>query len=85
MAAADGARRHYAARGVAPVGGRTDRANGSAEVGAYCGSGVNAAAVVLALEYAGLRPAARPAALYAGSWSQWSADPRRPVATGAEP
>ena len=24
-----------------------------------------------------------PVALYAGSWSQWSADPRRPVATGA--
>ena len=42
-------------------------------------------AVVLALEYSGLRPAARPAALYPGSWSQWSADPHRPVATGAEP
>jgi thiosulfate/3-mercaptopyruvate sulfurtransferase len=27
----------------------------------------------------------RPAALYAGSWSNWSADPARPVATGAEP
>jgi thiosulfate/3-mercaptopyruvate sulfurtransferase len=76
--------RHYGARGVAPVDGRTDRENGSAEVGAYCGSGVNAAAVVLALEYSGLRPAARPAALYPGSWSEWSADPHRPVATGAE-
>jgi thiosulfate/3-mercaptopyruvate sulfurtransferase len=54
-------------------------------VGAYCGSGVNATAVVLALEYAGLRPSTRPAALYAGSWSQWSADPRRPVATGSAP
>ena len=42
-------------------------------------------AVVLALEYAGLRPPTRPAALYAGSWSQWSADPRRPVATGSAP
>jgi len=40
---------------------------------------------VLALEYAGLRTPGRPAALYPGSWSQWSADPRRPVATGAEP
>jgi thiosulfate/3-mercaptopyruvate sulfurtransferase len=77
--------RCYGARGVTPVDGRTDRENGSAEVGAYCGSGVNAAAVVLALEYSGLRPAALPAALYPGSWSEWSADPRRPVATGAEP
>jgi len=80
---------YYGARGVAPVDRRTDRENGAAEptgvVGAYCGSGVNATAVVLALEYSGLRPAARPAALYPGSWSEWSADPHRPVATGAEP
>ena len=46
-------------------------------VGAYCGSGVTAAAEVLALEIAGI-----PAALYAGSWSSWVADPARPVATG---
>jgi thiosulfate/3-mercaptopyruvate sulfurtransferase len=58
---------------------------GSADVGAYCGSGVTATAVVLALEYAGLRPPGRPAALYAGSWSHWSADPLRPIATGTEP
>jgi thiosulfate/3-mercaptopyruvate sulfurtransferase len=55
------------------------------EVGAYCGSGVAASAVVLALEHAGLRGPDRPAALYAGSWSQWCADPSRPVATGLEP
>jgi thiosulfate/3-mercaptopyruvate sulfurtransferase len=54
-------------------------------VGTYCGSGVTAASVVLALEYAGLRPPDRPAALYAGSWSQWSADPTRPAAIGPEP
>lgn len=82
----------YAALGVTtPEGGAAEPAAdtrpepGGAGVGAYCGSGVNATAVVLALEYAGLRPPTRPAALYAGSWSQWSADPRRPVATGREP
>jgi thiosulfate/3-mercaptopyruvate sulfurtransferase len=49
-------------------------------VGAYCGSGVVAAHLVLALEVAGV-----PAALYPGSWSEWVADPSRPVATGATP
>ncbi|WP_028932846.1 sulfurtransferase [Pseudonocardia spinosispora] len=58
---------------------------GGTEVGAYCGSGVTATSVVLALEHAGLRPPERPAALYAGSWSNWSADPERPVALGDEP
>jgi thiosulfate/3-mercaptopyruvate sulfurtransferase len=46
-------------------------------VGAYCGSGVTASSVVLALEVAGLGPAP----LYAGSWSHWCADPERPVET----
>ena len=67
--------RHYTDLGVPAAGG-------AGAVGAYCGSGVTATAVVLALEYAGLRPPDRPAALYAGSWSQWSADPDRPAATG---
>lgn len=49
-------------------------------VGVYCGSGVSAAQQVLALEVAGI-----PAALYVGSWSEWSADESRPVATGADP
>ncbi|WP_228973289.1 sulfurtransferase [Streptomyces sp. DH12] len=49
------------------------------EVGVYCGSGVSAAHEVLAMEAAGIR-----AALYAGSWSEWSRDPSRPVATGPD-
>lgn len=55
------------------------------DVAAYCGSGVTAAALVLAVEHAGLRTPERPIALYVGSWSNWSADPARPVATGAAP
>ncbi|MEU3691899.1 sulfurtransferase [Streptomyces narbonensis] len=49
-------------------------------VAVYCGSGVSGAHQVLALEIAGI-----PAALYAGSWSEWSGDPARPVATGPDP
>ncbi|MFF4171690.1 sulfurtransferase [Streptomyces sp. NPDC001744] len=54
-------------------------ATGGTPVGVYCGSGVSGAHEVLALEVAGI-----PAALYAGSWSEWSADPSRPVATGPD-
>ncbi|MEU0049138.1 sulfurtransferase [Streptomyces sp. NPDC006309] len=50
------------------------------EVGVYCGSGVSGAHEVLALAVAGV-----PAALYVGSWSEWSSDPSRPVAVGADP
>ena len=46
---------------------------------AMCGSGVTACHNLLALEHAGLSGAR----LYAGSWSEWIRDPRRPVATGA--
>ena len=46
-----------------------------------CGSGVTACHNLLALEVAGL-PGAR---LYPGSWSEWSSDPARPVATGPQP
>jgi thiosulfate/3-mercaptopyruvate sulfurtransferase len=67
---AAGLRARFAALGVSAAGpGRT--------VGAYCGSGVTAAHEVLALEIAGIA-----ASLYVGSWSNWVADPARPVATG---
>lgn len=49
------------------------------EVGVYCGSGVSAAHEILALAEAGI-----DAALYPGSWSEWSGDTARPVATGPE-
>lgn len=46
----------------------------------YCGSGINAAHSLLALEIAGFK-----GRLYPGSWSEWSSDPGLPVATGEEP
>ncbi|SAK76220.1 sulfurtransferase (cyanide detoxification) [Caballeronia pedi] len=46
-----------------------------------CGSGVTACHNALAMEIAGLHGAA----LYPGSWSEWTADPGRPVATGPTP
>jgi thiosulfate/3-mercaptopyruvate sulfurtransferase len=43
----------------------------------YCGSGVTACHNLLAMETAGLSGAR----LFPGSWSEWSADPARPVET----
>jgi thiosulfate/3-mercaptopyruvate sulfurtransferase len=47
----------------------------------YCGSGVTGCHNVLAMEIAGM-PGTR---LYPGSWSEWCADPSRPVETGDAP
>ena len=47
--------------------------------GAYCGSGVTASVTIAALAAMG-----RPAALFPGSWSQWSSDSTLPVARGPE-
>ncbi len=48
-------------------------------LGAYCGSGVTATIAIAALAAMG-----REAALYPGSWSEWSSDPNHPVARGPE-
>ena len=50
----------------------------SVDVVHHCGSGVSAVPNILAMEIAGLRGSA----LFAGSWSEWVADPKRPVAKG---
>lgn len=47
------------------------------KIGAYCGSGVTAAITVAALAATGYQ-----AALFPGSWSQWSSDSDNPVARG---
>jgi thiosulfate/3-mercaptopyruvate sulfurtransferase len=52
----------------------------AAEVTVYCGSGVTACHDLLAFEWAGLGLGK----LFVGSWSQWSRDPRRPTAAGAD-
>ncbi len=43
----------------------------------YCGSGVTACHNLLALEHAGIHGVK----IFPGSWSEWSADPSRPVST----
>ncbi|MGO8877281.1 MAG: sulfurtransferase [Acidimicrobiales bacterium] len=82
-------RERFARLGVVPPAAPEAAAGGASggatlgrqpAVGAYCGSGITAAHEVFALELAGIE-----AALYVGSWSEWSRDASRPVATGPEP
>ena len=54
--------------------------SGSGDTVFYCGSGVTACHNLLAACHAGLEEPK----LYAGSWSEWSSMPDRPVATGSE-
>ena len=64
-------RERFAAAGVRP----------DENVIVYCGSGVTATHDVLALQRAGYEGVR----LFPGSWSQWSADTTREVATGPNP
>ena len=87
-----GARNHYFAHNLGTDGRFLDPATlregleraldgvPAGEAVFYCGSGVSACHNLFALAHAGM-PAAR---LYVGSWSEWSSDPQRPVATGEE-
>lgn len=71
MLPSDRLRSHFAACGISD----------DTEVIAHCGSGVSTCINLLALERAGL-PAGR---LFVASFSGWSADPHRPVATTITP
>lgn len=53
-------------------------AQGAVDVVLMCGSGVTACHNLLAMAHAGIAGAR----VYAGSWSEWIADPSRPIATG---
>jgi thiosulfate/3-mercaptopyruvate sulfurtransferase len=60
---------------------RLEAAGAGPDTISSCGSGVTACHTLLVMEHAGLGPGR----LYPGSWSQWSHDDSRPVATGDEP
>lgn len=87
-----GARNYFFQQNLAPDGtflpAERLRENFGALLGAiptqqvtlYCGSGVTACHDLLAMEHAGLTGMK----LFPGSWSEWSSDPDRPVATGPE-
>ena len=65
-------------RDTAELAARFSAVAADADAVVYCGSGVTACHNALAMEAAGLPPPR----VYVGSWSGWSTDPDRPVATG---
>ena len=65
------------ANGTAATADTTD-ATGTGTVGTYCGSGVQATHLALALCVADITDGAD---VYIGSWSDWITDPARPIAT----
>lgn len=67
----------FVSAGVVP-GAPRPAVDDARQVAVYCGSGVTASHQVAVLASLGIE-----AALYPGSWSQWSNDPDRPVAVGA--
>ncbi len=66
-----------------PIGWRnaSTRSESDPQAIVYCGSGVTACHNALAIEAAGFPPPR----VYVGSWSGWTADPDRPIATGPNP
>lgn len=68
---------YYGAFSTPGAAGTPDAAGAPPTIGAYCGSGVSASHTVLTLASIGVE-----AALFPGSWSAWSNDTARPVATG---
>ncbi|OSC37653.1 sulfurtransferase [Mycobacterium decipiens] len=57
----------------------SDHIDTGGRVGVYCGSGVSATVTVAALATIG-----HDAALFPGSWSEWSSDSTRPIGRGPE-